>query len=151
MASKKNGALTPNQVTPKSHRKVWWQCEEGHEWETSVQSRTNVKGCPNCYKKNLLKNRRKVAIEKSGSLLEKYPDYVFGASQAQHYLFTKEYYPELYEKIKKYVKEGRWEIQGATWVEHDCNVISGESMIRQFVHGKNFYINFHRILFILLY
>jgi len=72
-------------------------------------------------------------------LLEKYPDYVFGASQAQHYLFVKEHYPKLYEKIKKYVKEGRWEIQGGTWVEHDCNVIDGESMIRQFIHGKNFY------------
>lgn len=73
------------------------------------------------------------------ALLEKYPDYVFGASQAAHYQFTKDNYPELYEKIKKYVKEGRWEIQGGTWVEHDCNVIGGESMIRQFVHGKNFY------------
>ncbi len=72
-------------------------------------------------------------------LLEKYPDYVFGASQAQHYLFVKEHYPKLYKKIKKYIKEGRWEIQGGTWVEHDCNVIGGESMIRQFIHGKNFY------------
>ena len=73
------------------------------------------------------------------ALLEKYPDYVFGASQAQHYLFIKKHYPLLYEKIKKYVKEGRWEIQGGTWVEHDCNIIDGESMIRQFLHGKNFY------------
>ncbi len=73
------------------------------------------------------------------ALLEKYPDYVFGASQAQHYLFMKEHYPSLYEKIRKYVSEGRWEIQGGTWVEHDCNVIGGEAMIRQFVHGKNFY------------
>ncbi len=72
-------------------------------------------------------------------LIEKYPDYVFGASQAQHYLFVKEHYPKLYEKIKKYVKEGRWEIQGGTWVEHDCNVIDGESMVRQFLHAKNFY------------
>lgn len=75
------------------------------------------------------------------ALLEKYPDYVFGASQAQHYLFVKDNYPALYEKIKKYVKEGRWEIQGATWVECDCNIISGESMVRQFLHGKNFYLD----------
>lgn len=73
------------------------------------------------------------------AMLEKYPDYVFGASQAAHYQFTKEHYPALYKKIKKYIKEGRWEIQGGTWVEHDCNLISGESMVRQFVHGKNFY------------
>ena len=73
------------------------------------------------------------------ALMEKYPDYVFGASQAQLYSFTKEYYPTLYEKIKKYVKEGRWEVQGGMWVEADGNVISGESMVRQFVHGKNFF------------
>lgn len=72
-------------------------------------------------------------------LMEKYPDFVFGASQPQHYAFVKEHYPALYEKIKKYVKEGRWELQGGMWVEADCNIISGESMIRQFIHGKNFY------------
>ena len=72
-------------------------------------------------------------------LIEKYPDYVFGASAAQHYAFTKEHYPELYRKIKQAVKEGRWEIQGGMWVEADCNLISGESMVRQFLHGKNFF------------
>ncbi len=74
-------------------------------------------------------------------LIEKYPDYVFGASQPQHYAFTKARYPALYEKIKKYVKEGRWEPQGGMWVEADCNIISGESMIRQFIHGKNFFMD----------
>ena len=72
-------------------------------------------------------------------LIEKYPDYVFGASAAQHYALTKEHYPELYRKIKQAVKEGRWEIQGGMWVEADCNLISGESMVRQFLHGKNFF------------
>ena len=72
-------------------------------------------------------------------LLEQYPDYVFGASAPQHYAFVKEHYPELYEKIKAAVKSGRWELQGGMWVEADCNLISGESMVRQFLHGKNFY------------
>ncbi len=74
-------------------------------------------------------------------LIEKYPGYVFGASAPQHYAFTKEHYPELYEKIKKCVKDGTWELQGGMWVEADCNVISGESMVRQFLHGKNFYMD----------
>lgn len=73
--------------------------------------------------------------------IEKYPDYIFGASQPQHYLFVKKYYPELYKKIKKAVKAGRWELQGGMWVEADCNLISGESMIRQFLHGKNFFMD----------
>lgn len=72
-------------------------------------------------------------------LMERFPDYVFGASQPQLYAFVKENYPGLYEKIRKYVAEGRWELQGGMWVEADANLISGESMVRQFVHGKNFF------------
>jgi alpha-mannosidase len=75
------------------------------------------------------------------ALIEKYPDYVFGASQPQHYRFVKEHYPALYEKIKAAVKAGRWEVQGGMWVEADCNIISGESMVRQFIHGKNFFMD----------
>jgi alpha-mannosidase len=73
------------------------------------------------------------------ALIEKYPDYIFGASQPQHYEFIKQHYPGLYEKIKKAIKDGRWEVQGGMWVEADCNVISGESMVRQFVYGKNYF------------
>lgn len=72
-------------------------------------------------------------------LLDKYPDYVFGASQAQHYAFVKDNYPRLYERIKKAVAEERWEIQGAMWVEADCNVTSGESLVRQVLYGKRFF------------
>ncbi len=72
-------------------------------------------------------------------LIEKYPGYVFGASSPQHYLFVKQNYPELYEKIKSAVKAGRWELVGGTWVEMDCNMPSGESLVRQFLHGKNFF------------
>ncbi len=72
-------------------------------------------------------------------LLKKYPQYVFGASQPQHYRFVKDRYPTLYEEIRRFVKEGRWELQGGMWVEADCNLISGESMVRQILHGKNFF------------
>jgi alpha-mannosidase len=73
------------------------------------------------------------------ALLEQYPDYVFGASQAQHYAFTREHYPALFAKIKEQVAAGRWEVQGAMWVEPDCNLISGESMVRQLLYGKKFF------------
>ena len=72
-------------------------------------------------------------------MIEKYPGYVFGASQPQLYAFVKEHYPKLYERIKARVADGSWELQGGMWVEADCNLISGESMVRQFMHGKNFY------------
>ncbi len=72
-------------------------------------------------------------------LLEQYPEYVFGASQAQLYQWMKELYPHLYEQVKTQVTEGRWEIQGASWVEFDTNLISAESIIRQFMYGKRFF------------
>lgn len=74
-------------------------------------------------------------------LIEKYPGYIFGASQPQHYEFVKERYPKLYSRIKDAVKKGKWELQGGMWVEADCNIISGESMVRQFLHGKNFFMD----------
>lgn len=72
-------------------------------------------------------------------LIEKYPGYVFGASSPQHYLYVKEHYPALYEKVKAAVKSGRWELLGGMWVEADCNMPGGESLVRQFLHGKNFF------------
>ncbi|MBI4977908.1 MAG: alpha-mannosidase [Spirochaetes bacterium] len=71
--------------------------------------------------------------------IERYPGFVFGASQAQLYKFVKDHYPELHAKVKKAIRDGSWEVQGGMWVEADCNLISGESMVRQFVHGKNFF------------
>ena len=73
------------------------------------------------------------------ALIEKYPGYVFGASQAQHYAFVKENYPAIYRRIKEKVNAGHWEVQGGMWVEADCNLITGESMVRQILYGKNFF------------
>ncbi|HOY84407.1 MAG TPA: glycoside hydrolase family 38 C-terminal domain-containing protein [Candidatus Syntrophosphaera sp.] len=72
-------------------------------------------------------------------LLEQYPSYVFGASQAQLYQWIKADHPALYALVKERVKQGRWEIQGASWVEFDTNLISAESIIRQFMYGKRFF------------
>ena len=72
-------------------------------------------------------------------LMDEYPDYKFMSSQPQLYQFLKERYPALYEKIKERVKEGRWEVEGGMWVEADCNLTSGESLVRQFIHGKRFF------------
>jgi len=72
-------------------------------------------------------------------LMEEYPEYKFMSSQAQLYKFVKIHAPKLFEKIKKLVKEGRWEVEGATWVEADCNLTGGESLIRQIMFGKRFF------------
>ena len=71
--------------------------------------------------------------------MDRYPDYVFGASQAQLYLWMKDHYPTLYEKVKQRIAEGRWEVQGGMWVEADTNVSGGEALVRQFLYGKRFF------------
>ena len=71
-------------------------------------------------------------------LLDEYPEHMFTSSQPQLYQYVKEDCPEVYEQIKERVKEGRWEVEGAMWLEADCNLSSGESLIRQILHGKRF-------------
>ncbi|QEN06721.1 alpha-mannosidase [Oceanispirochaeta crateris] len=71
-------------------------------------------------------------------LMDQYPDYKFMSSQPLLYEFVKQDYPKLYSRIKEKVKEGRWEVEGGMWVEADCNLISGESFVRQFLYGKKF-------------
>ncbi len=72
-------------------------------------------------------------------LMEKYPEYIFGASMPQHYAFVKKYYPNLFDEIKEKINQGQWEPQGGMWVEADCNLIGGEAMVRQILHGKNYF------------
>ncbi len=85
--------------------------------------------------------KRKVARSWSTQLelMAAHPDYVFAASQPVHYQWMKELYPDLFRRIKEMVAAGRWEPVGAMWVEPDCNLPSGEALVRQLLHGKRFF------------
>ncbi|RUS48693.1 alpha-mannosidase [Cohnella sp. AR92] len=72
-------------------------------------------------------------------LMELYPEYVFLQSQPQLYSYMKSDYPEIYRQIKERVAEGRWEAGGAMWLEADCNLTSGESLVRQILYGTRFF------------
>ena len=72
-------------------------------------------------------------------LIEQYPEHRFACSQAVQYQWIKEGYPELYRADRARVADGRWEPVGGMWVEPDTNVPSGESLVRQVVHGKRFF------------
>ena len=74
------------------------------------------------------------------ALMDMYPDFRFTQSQAAVYWFIKEYYPELWPRIKEKVKNGQWEIVGNTWVEADTNLASGESLVRQLLYGREFFL-----------
>ena len=71
--------------------------------------------------------------------MDKYPEYVFGASQPQQFEWMEERHPELFENIKEKVASGQLEVQGGMWVECDTNVTSGESLIRQNLYGKKYW------------
>jgi alpha-mannosidase len=71
--------------------------------------------------------------------MERYPSYVFGASQPQQLQWIKEQHPQMFAKIQQRVREGRWECQGAMWVEPDTNVTGGESLVRQILLGQQFW------------
>lgn len=73
------------------------------------------------------------------TLMDEYPDFIYSQSQPQLYAFVKDHYPELYEKIKARIAQGRWELVGGMWVEPDLNIPSGESLVRQILYGQSFY------------
>lgn len=72
------------------------------------------------------------------NLMRQYPEYRFMHSSPQLYKFLKEDYPEIFEGVRARVASGEWEITGATWIEPDTNLPSGESLIRQILFGKRF-------------
>ncbi len=72
------------------------------------------------------------------SLMDQYPEYRFVQSSSYHTEMIRLNYPELFEKLREKSEEGRYELNGAVWVECDCNITSGESMIRQFLWGQKY-------------
>ncbi len=73
------------------------------------------------------------------ALLAEYPEAQFLQSQPHLFRMVKTRYPALYERIRQSMAGGQFLAEGATWVEPDTNVTGGESLIRQFLHGKRFY------------
>ncbi len=73
------------------------------------------------------------------ALFESYPHYIFSFSGANRYRMMKEYYPADYEKVKAYVKAGRWFPSGSSMEESDVNSLSAESIARQVLYGSNYF------------
>ncbi len=72
-------------------------------------------------------------------LIEAYPGYKYIQSQPAAYEMCREHYPELFERIAQAARGGQWIPEGAMWVEPDTNMTSGESLVRQLVHGKRYF------------
>jgi len=84
---------------------------------------------------------RKVARTFSNvcDLIDRNPDFVFAASSAQQYAWLKEFYPDLFDRVREKVASGNFVPVGSMWVESDTNMPGGEALARQFVAGKRFF------------
>ncbi len=80
-----------------------------------------------------------LTFESVNRLMDQYPDFVFAQSAAQTYKWMERYYPEVFRHIKRRVEQGRWEIVGGAWDEHNTNIPSGESLVRQYLYGKRYF------------
>ena len=78
-------------------------------------------------------------LEDNFKLLEKYPEYVFSFTGSARYAMMKEYYPEHYQQLKKYIAEGRWCVSGSSVDECDVLVPSPESVLRQILYGNQYF------------
>jgi alpha-mannosidase len=89
----------------------------------------------------LAETRRKLVrtLRSQTRYMDEYPEYRFACSQAQHYAWIKEREPELWQRLREKVAAGQLVPVGGAWVEPDCNLPSGESLLRQFVHGQRFF------------
>ncbi|EHA50373.1 alpha-mannosidase [Pyricularia oryzae 70-15] len=85
--------------------------------------------------------KRKVARSWSNQcdLMDRYPELNFACSQAQQFAWLKEMYPYVFERVKAKVASGQFHPIGGSWVEHDTNMPSGESLVRQFLYGQRFF------------
>ncbi len=89
----------------------------------------------------LRETKRKVARTFANQIrnLALYDDFYFAESQPQMFEWLQEEYPELFERVKKYVFDERIELQGGMWVESDTNLPGGESWIRQSLYGQKYW------------
>jgi alpha-mannosidase len=72
-------------------------------------------------------------------LMDDHPEYRFVCSQAVQYHWMETKYPSLFERIRQRVARGQWQPVGGMWVEADMNLPSGESIVRQLVHGQRYF------------
>ena len=70
------------------------------------------------------------------NLLDQYPEYRFIQSASYHSWLMEKHYPAVFSEMQRRIAGGRYEPNGAVWVECDCNIPSGEALVRQFLWGQ---------------
>ncbi len=72
-------------------------------------------------------------------LIEKFPEYKFNFEGSLRYELVNEYYPQSFEKLKEYVKSGRWHPCGSCYENGDVNIPSPEAMTRNILYGNGYF------------
>ncbi len=80
-------------------------------------------------------------FERNLERLEKYRGVTYAQSSPLFYEWIEEYHPDLFERVRKQVEEGRWEIVGGMWVEPDGNMPCGEALVRQRLLGQRYFLD----------
>ncbi len=80
-------------------------------------------------------------FEVAADLMDEYPEFVFNHNESALYEWVKEYRPALFERIRTWVKAGRWIIAGGWYLQPDCNLSGGESFVRQALIGRRFFFD----------
>ncbi len=75
----------------------------------------------------------------AANFCEKNDDFIFCHNEALLYKWVEEYDPELFERIRELVRVGKWHIMGGWYLQPDCNLLSGESFVRQIMAGKRYF------------
>jgi alpha-mannosidase len=70
--------------------------------------------------------------------MEEYPDFVFTSDSVVFFSWIEETDPDLFDRIRERIAEGRWEVIGGWWLEPDCNIPAGESYARHALYGQRY-------------
>lgn len=74
------------------------------------------------------------------NIMNDHPDFRFSQSQASCYIAMEELFPDLFAEMQRRVRSGQWEITGSTWTEGDMNMASGESIVRQILYARQYFL-----------
>ena len=72
--------------------------------------------------------------------MKEYPEFVFTSACAVYYEWMQKCEPEMFEEIRRRVKEGRWRIVGGWYLQPDCNIPSGESFARHALISQDYFL-----------
>ncbi|MBZ0292408.1 MAG: hypothetical protein K8L99_07545 [Anaerolineae bacterium] len=73
------------------------------------------------------------------NLLDEYPEFVFNHNESLLYEWVEEYDPPLFERIREHVRTGRWNITGGWYLQPDCNLPGGETLVRLIAEGRRYF------------